>query len=406
MKNILDLKASAKSIEEVLANLKDESKEKSRQAGLDLAAAAKEYDLTLADYLRYAINLEASDEGKKFAEAGLDGFEATLAYLGLPVKNDPSKKASLVSTNETFKTYPGTRVMFPAVIDNVLRWSSNQDYLENVAALVGNSRTISGTEMIQVVADSDEDAEGTFLVAEGADIPVRTIKTSETAVKMYKHGSGYEVTYEFDRRAAIDIMVPYVARINRRLELSKVALATQVLINGDGATGHDAAPVVNQSTMYAKINGTGSGIVSPTTKIDFASLLAWLVDRAGSGAHAPIDTVIGNYDMYLQWMLMFTPTLQNQSQVEAMAKVGGPSVTAALPGLFVPIKFALSSTVPAGKLIGITKAETLEELVEAGSQISESERAVKHQKIVYVKSEVTGYHLVFGDTRSIYNIAA
>ena len=101
---------------------------------------------------------------------------------------------------------------------------------------------------------------------------------------------------------------------------------------------------------------------------------------------------------------MFTPTLQNQSQAEAMAKIGGPSVTAALPGLFVPIKFALSSTVPAGKLVGMTKNETLEELIEAGSQISESERAVKNQKIVYVKSEVTGYHLVFGDTRSIYDI--
>lgn len=403
MKNILDLKASAKSIEEVLANLKAESKEASRQAGLDLAAAAKEYDLTLADYMRYAIDLSASEEGKKYAEAGLDGFEAALAYLGLPVKNDPSKKASLVSTNETFKTYPGTRVMFPAVIDNVLRWSSNQDYLENVAALVGNSRTISGTEMIQVVADSDEDAEGTFLVSEGADIPVRTIKSSEVAVKMFKHGSGYEVTYEFDRRAAIDIMVPYVNRINRRLELSKVAMATQILINGDGATGHGAAPVVNQSVMYKKLNGQSA--TAPTNKIDFPSLLAWLVDRAGNGAHAPIDTVVGNYDMYLQWLLMFTPTLQNQSQVEAMAKVGGPSVTAALPGLFVPIKFALSSTVPAGKLIGMTKAETLEELVEAGSQISESERAVKNQKIVYVKTEVTGYHLVFGDTRSIYDMA-
>lgn len=399
MTSILELKANAKPIEEVLAKLKDESKERSRQAGLDLAAQAKEYGLSMGDYLRFAIDLSASEEGKKYAEANLDGYEATLAYLGLPIRNDFSKKVSLAATNETFKTYPGTRVMFPEVVDSVLRWSSNQDYLENVAALVGNSRTISGTEMIQVVADSDEDAEGTFLVAEGADIPVRTIKTSETAVRMYKHGSGYEVTYEFDRRAAIDIMVPYVARINRRLELSKVALATQVLINGDGAKGHGAAPVVKQSVMCTK-----AGVTNQAGKIVFEGLLAWLVDRAGNGAHAPIDTVVGNYDMYLQWMLMFTPTLQNQSQAEAMAKIGGPSVTAALPGLFVPIKFALSSTVPAGKLIGMTKNETLEELIEAGSQISESERAVKNQKIVYVKSEVTGYHLVFGDTRSIYDI--
>lgn len=401
MKSVLELKNEAKSLEALLGNLKSDSRETSRQAGLDLMSQVKEYGLSVEDYMRFAVDLNASEEGKKYAAAGLDGYEAALAYLGLPVKNDYSKKVSLASTNETFKTYPGTRAMFPAVIDTVLRWGSNQDYLENVAALVGNSRTISGTEMIQVVADSDEDAEGTFLVAEGADIPVRTIKTSETAVKMYKHGSGYEITYEFERRAAIDIMVPYVARINRRLELSKVALATQVLINGDGAQGHGAAPIVRQSVMCTK-----AGVTNQAGKIVYEGLLAWLVDRAGNGAHAPIDTVVGNYDMYLQWMLMFTPTLQNQSQVEAMAKIGGPSVTAALPGLFMPIKFALSSTVPAGKLLGMTKAETLEELIEAGSQISESERAIKNQKIVYVKSEVTGYHLVFGDTRSIYDINA
>lgn len=397
VKNILDLKANAKSLETLLGDLKSDSKETSRMAGLELASQAKEYGMPMDDFLRFAVDLNASEKGKEFASAGLDGYEATLAYLGLPVKNDYKNKVSLAATNETFQTYPGTRVMFPQVVDNVLRFSTNQDYIENVAAIVGNSRTISGTEMIAVVADSDEDAEGTFLISEGADIPVRTIRSSEYAVKMHKHGSGYEITYEFDRRAAVDIMVPYVARINRRLELSKVALATTILINGDGA--HPAAPVVKQSVMAPKGNATHAA-----GKLVYGGLLAWLVDRAGNGAHAPIDTVIGNYDMYLQWMLMFTPTLNGISQAEAMSKVGGPNLnTAALPGMFVPIKFALSSTVPAGKLIGITKAETLEELVEAGSQISESERAVKNQKIVYVKTEVTGYRLVFGDTRSIYD---
>lgn len=397
-KNILELKANAKSLSALLGALKSESKEDSKKAGLELASMAKEYDLPIDDFLRFAVDLTSDEEGKRYAAAQLDGYEASLAYLGLPVKNDYSKKVSLAATNETFQKYPGTRILFPQVVDNVLRFSTRQDQLENVAALVGSSRTINGTEMISIVADSDEDAEGTFLIAQGADIPIRSITTSEQAVKMFKHGSGYEVTYEFDRRVAIDIVVPYVARINRRLELSKVALATLIMINGDGA--HAAAPIVKQSDMCNK-----AGVAAQTNKLVFEGLLAWLVDRAGNGAHAPIDTVIGNYDMYLQWMLMFTPTLSNQSQAEAMAKVGGPSVTAALPGMFVPIKFALSSTMPAGKLLGITKAETLEELVEAGSQISESERAIKNQRITYVKTETTGYRLVFGDTRSIYDIA-
>lgn len=400
MKSILELKANAKPLEEVLKGLKSDSRTESQNAGIEFAARAKDYGLSFNDYLRFAIDLDASEVGKQYKAAGLDGYEASLAYLGLPVKNDYSKKVSLAATGETFQSYPGTRILFPQVVDEVLRFSTNQDYLEKVSDLVGNSRTISGTEMISVIADSDEDAEGTFYVAQGADIPLRMIKTSEQAVSMYKHGSGYEFTYEFERRAAIDIVVPYVARINRRLELSKVALATTILINGDGV--HAAAPVVKQSDMYKKLNG--SSATAPTTKIDYPSLLAWLVDRAGNGAHAPIDTVVGNYDMYLQWMLMFTPTLSGISSPEALARVGGPTVTANIPGMFSPIKFALSSTVPAGKLIGMTKAETLEELVEAGSQISESEKAIRNQKTTYVKSEVTGYRLVFGDTRSIYDI--
>lgn len=400
MKSILALKENAKSLKELLGGLKSEKRVDSQNAGIEFAEKAKEYGMAIDDYLRFAVDLDADEEGKKYKAAGLDGYEAALAYLGLPVREDYSKKISLAATGETFQSYPGTRVLFPQVVDSVLRFSTNQDYLESVSALVGNSRTITGTEMVSVVARSDKDAEGTFFVAQGADIPLRMIKTSEQMVSMYKHGSGYEFTYEFERRAAIDILIPYVARINRQLELSKVALATTILINGDGV--HLAAPVVKQSEIYKKINGETAQ--APTNKIDYPSLLSWLVNRAGNGAHAPIDTIAGNYDMYLQWMLMFTPTLSGISQSEAMAKVGGPVVTANIPGMFSPIKFALSSTVPAGKLIGFTKAETLEELIEAGSQISESEKAIRNQKTTYVKSEVTGYRLVFGDTRSIYDI--
>ena len=61
---------------------------------------------------------------------------------------------------------------------------------------------------------------------------------------------------------------------------------------------------------------------------------------------------------------------------------------------------------PAKQLLGFIKAETLQELVEEGSQISESETYVRSQRIAYYRTETTGYKLVFGDTRSIYNVGA
>jgi hypothetical protein len=58
---------------------------------------------------------------------------------------------------------------------------------------------------------------------------------------------------------------------------------------------------------------------------------------------------------------------------------------------------------PNQKLLGITRGETLEELVEAGSSISESERSILNQTMTFVNTENTGYKLAYGDTREIYD---
>ena len=60
---------------------------------------------------------------------------------------------------------------------------------------------------------------------------------------------------------------------------------------------------------------------------------------------------------------------------------------------------------PDKQLLGFIKNETLQELVEEGSQIAESERYIRSQRVIFVKTETTGYKLIFGDTRSIYTTA-
>ena len=239
MKSLLELsknKRSLTSLDSLLGNVSE-----SQKAAEILLAEVKEYGISLQNFFRLAIDM--SDEAAApYKAAGMDGYEAVLAYLHLPVKNDISNGIMLAQAGDTFKSYPGTRILFQPVIDEVLRFSTRQDQIERIDAIVGSSRTVSGIEMVSIVAESDEDAEATWTIAEGANIPVRTIKTTEKAVKWWKHGSGYEFTYEFDRRASIDVLTPYAARITRRLELSKVRAATSILINGDGV--HGAAPVV------------------------------------------------------------------------------------------------------------------------------------------------------------------
>lgn len=385
--------------EAVLADLKSEQVATSRAAGEQLLLEAQKYGLEMRDYLRLAIDPNLSNHKDQYE--GLNGYECALSYLRLPVKDDFESGITLDLASDTFNTYPGTRAMFPEVIDDLVQWKYRQEQFESAAALVASSRTISGTEMITtVVDDKADDYEGMGIIAEMARIPVRSIRTTQQSVAMYKIGGGYRTTYEFSRRARLDLLTPYANRMTRELERSKVALATNLLVNGDGVQA--AAGVINQSTYNGGAVGT-----STNGTLSYRHLLAWLVARARAGV--PVDTVVGNWDAYIQWLFLFAIPLANggdgghtaaANMASAGFRIGG------VPILNGQVNFALSSTAPANQLIGLTKGETLEELTEANSLISESERAVANQTVSYYKTEVSGYRLVFADTRSILNFNA
>ena len=399
MTDLLTIRNNRKPAEELLASLKPEDKNhgSSLRAGENLIKAAKEARLSMEDYLRLAV-----DPGKgHFKDSGLDGFECALAYLELPIQNDFGQGILLQAAAETFNTYPGTRALFPAVIDGILQWKYRQDQIENVASMVAQTRTVNGVEVITtVVDDKPSDYQQTGVIAEGAEIPIRSLRTSEKNVKFYKFGGGIEFTYEFERRASLDLITPYAARMQREVEIGQAAMATAMLLNGDGVSG--AAPVVDATTLAGQFPADGAP-VPKAGRLNWEIILKWLISQAQKGV--PLDTVVGNWDMYLEWLRMFaTPALGNgPTQMEVLAKAG---VQTAIenPRLPLNIKFAVSSTAPAAKLIGFIKGETIEELVENGSDIEESTRAVTNQRVKYVKTTNRGYRLIFNDTRSVLNL--
>lgn len=391
-RDICELARNRRSPEAVLGSLMNKDKAASSAAGRALLEECSSYGLGVTDYLTLAIDPRLSAEAAKFE--GLDGLESSFAYLGLPVRNDFKNGVVLQAAANTFQTYDGTRAMFPPVIDQMLRWQNRINQIETTESLVANSRSISGNELISVVVNDDSAARTTNTVSELANIPVKTVRTAEQSVKLYKHGSGYQFSYEFNRRANLDVLTPFAARVARQLELSKVAAATSILINGDGV---QAAAVVQKSSDFAH----SAWSYTHNGSLNYKVLLNWIVDRARRGV--PVDTIVGNYAAYVDFLLLFTPVLNGQvSEAAALAGQGlGPKLQVDLPMVNQPVTFALASGVPDGQVIGLTKAETLEELVEAGSSIVESERAILNQSVTYVRSEVTGYKLIFADTREI-----
>lgn len=396
-KPLTELTENRLPVAEVVGQLRSDNRAESLEAGMNLIAAANQYGLNVADYLR----LKVQPDGLAL-EAGLDGYDTTKHFLGLPTRDDYGNGVTLQAAADAFASYRGVRALFPEVIDDVVQWKYRQTEFESPENLISQSRTINGTELITtVVQDTEDDYERYGMIGEGARIPVWSIKASDQSVKIFKYGVGLEWTYEFGRRASLDLIAPYAIRAERQAKRAQTATAYALMKNGDGV--HGAAPVRNASAVETS-NSLDVGAVA-AGKINWEILTAWLVERAKAGA--PIDTVAGNWDMYLQWRLMFAkPTLNDGlTQIEALQRAG-VNLARQNPGLDLNLKFALVSSATANQLLGFSQADTVEELIENGSDIEESERIMQNQRVNLYKTKNAGYRLIFGDTRSILNLDA
>lgn len=395
--SLIDLARSRKPAEELLAGLLSDNKADSLRAGQNLVAAAKEHHLSLSNYLRLAVDTSKGE----YAGSKMDGYEAALAHLGLPLRDDFKNGVVLQAAAETFNTYPGARGLFSEVMDDIVQWKYRQDNIESVEPMIAQSRTINGVEMITTVIDDKEnDYQQIGIIAEGARIPVRSLRTTEKSVKFHKFGGGIETTYEFERRISLDLLTPYAARMQREVAIGQTTIATNLLVNGDGTSSNGAAAVVTATTLAGQMASPPTIVAN---KLNWEIFLRWLLNRAKAGV--PVDTVVGNYDLYFEWIRMFATPQANsgESQGDTLRRAG---VSAAVdnPRFDFNVNFAVASQAPAGKLIGFRKSETLEELVEAGSDIEDSIRAIENQKVRYLRTENKGYRLVFGDTREILHL--
>lgn len=381
------MKKDRLSPDEVAAMLANDSPSTSAEKGLQLVAEAASYGISLRDYLVLHVAPTKGEGAAKYT--GLNGYEAVKAALNLPHANDFEQGITLQAAANTFQTYTGTRALFPEVIDDMLKQKTRMEQVENIASIVSQSRTVDQVEMITTYVEDDSADRKQYTISEMGRVPVRSVRTSQNVVNFGKRGSGIEMSYEFNRRASLDILTPFAARIVRETELSKVAAATAILINGDNVNA--AAAVVNLSTY----GGTG------ISAANFKSLAKFLMARAKAGY--PVDTLVVNYDMYIELMFMYQPTLSGNGSIPAaMEQRGAPAIQTNVSFMSnMGVNVVISSSVPAGKIIAMSKMECLEELIEAGSDISENERSIKNQVVTYIKTENTGYKLAIPEARVV-----
>lgn len=142
-------------------------------------------------------------------------------------------------------TNDGTKPLFNAVVEDGLRigWEKESNWQALVAKTVGSDQ-LSQT---YYYLDHDEDEVALRDVAQGAPIPVGTIKVGDKSIKMHKRGRGIEWTDE-SKAANIDLVSLWLMKLGKKLGRDYENTAIYRLLNGYFDDGSDAAPTLGIKT--------------------------------------------------------------------------------------------------------------------------------------------------------------
>lgn len=333
---------------------------------------------------------------------GLDGFEATFAALGVPLNlKDDTAIAAFASATTSFMTNDGLSVLLPSLVNNLLRSQDNKGIIEKADDLILQTRMVkSNAVQKEIVYDKDtNDSYATHRIAEGANIPTRKLKTGQSNVKFYKTGHGIEVSYEFAQDMTPDILVPYANRIQFERSQSEHIIAVQTLINGESTDPGSANGAIATDDLDTIDSKAGTPLRSRAE-----GFIKWLIEAARAGR--PIDTLVVGWDSIFELQYMFPVSDANGNAAVGVGAVAAGGALAQMQvkvvnGINFNLNVVISSAVEEKQIIGYRKGETMERLIKTNSQISEQERSIKNQTLLYTNTIISGFTLAYGESRRL-----
>lgn len=378
--------------QEVIAKLKHSEASTGRENAMMLLHDANTMGFGVDALLHQ--NVEAAN--------GLNGFEATFAAMGVPLNlKDDTAIAAFASATTSFMTNDGLSVLLPSLVNNLLRSQDNKAIIEKADDLILQTRMVkSNAVQKEIVYDKDtNDSYATHRIAEGANIPTRKLKTGQSNVKFYKTGHGIEVSYEFAQDMTPDILVPYANRIQFERSQSEHIIAVQTLINGESNDPNSANGAIVTDDL-----DTIDGQTATPLRERAEGFIKWLISAARAGR--PIDTLVVGWDSIFELQYMFPVTDTNGNAAVGIGAVAAGGALAQMQvkvvnGINFNLNVVISSAVEEKQIIGYRKGETLERLIKTNSQISEQERSIKNQTLLYTNTIISGFTLAYGESRRL-----
>lgn len=329
--------------------------------------------------------MDPSPEGSK-----LDAFERQLKRLGIKTRSVlVGGKQCWADKMEAFYRTEESAVLFPEFIARTVREAVVQDTM--LPYLIGQSTVIPGDAYRTFYVDDQPEKQKKKRVTEASELPRVTIKGREQTVKIYKFGRAIDASYETLRRMQIDMLALHVRRIAMEAAKDKVEEIIDVVKNGDG--NNNAAPVYKQKAdLY---NNATDNKLSTEAFLLFLMLFE----------EFPCNTLIAAKDAFIQLVLANIPNLSTVDLIKLLAtgtSVGINLTTPQLPS--GDVRLFWHKDVADKHIIGMNSRFAIEQITEAGSDISESDKFITRQTSVLTVSENTGYSKIFKEATKILRI--
>lgn len=315
--------------------------------------------------------LDPSENYRGTVYEGLDAFQRQLKRFSIKVRGTQSDCV------EKFFASSASAVLFPEYVSRSVRAGMEEGNI--LPAITATVTAFDGMDYRSIYSENGADDKSLKFVAEGAAMPVTTVKASSNLVSLKKRGRMLVASYEAIRFQRLDLFSVMLRQIGAQIMRMHLEDAIGVILNGDG------------NGNAAQVFTVGDGVIGGTAgKLGYGELLSFW----NTFDPYAMNTLLVSPDVMLS--LLTLPEFQNPLtglNFQGTGELANP----------LGAKLIKTSAMPAGTIIGLDKGYALE-MVSAGDVSVEYDRLIDRQLERAAISSISGFAKLYDGASKVLKL--
>lgn len=257
-----------------------------------------------------------------------------------------------------------------------------------LSELVAMTTPISGDTYRSFYLTYDAAQLRRYRVGESAEIPIADIVGGDNNIRLKKYGRALRASYEELRRMRIDKLAWFIRLAAVQAEVDKVSAAITVLISGDGNS--------NSVPVTWDLNGDFGGTLQT---LDVNSWL-WFKKKFVQPYMLTTALMTEAISLDLEQLNIGSANLL----LNVNPQIPGAGSLRAINATADGIRYGWTSDVGTWQILALDARLALEQVVEIGGNISETERFITNQTQVMTMTEVMGFSILDSNAVKILDL--